>query len=426
MATDKDMKAKRIALAKKTGLIVVGLFLVYAIVGFWVIPPLIKPKIEAVLSGQTGRKVTIESIKLNPLVLSATTTNLTIHETDGAPFAGFAELYANAQVSSIFKWAFTVKEIRVQDPFGVLKLLPENKLNIDDILAKLSEPKPEPAKEEAGLPRAIIETFQVIDGKAAFENLSGEEPIREELTPISFTLENLSTLEGRQGEYHFAGTGPMGGQFEIKGEIEINPVRVQGTYTIDNTRLNHYWEHIKDLVSFQIISGTTDLSGSYALEIIDDKLDVRLENATFELKDFELVEKGKDEVLIALPTLSLDGISADLNARKIVVDRLKSTDAVFKSWVAADGSSELQNLFQPDIEKLMAMNASETPDANTDIKPEKTGEAPWEASINDIHVTNWVFTIDAQTRNEPIRETVTLDAFTAKNISTAMMDAPNQ
>ena len=170
------------------------------IIGFWIVPPLLKPKLEEQLSGLLGRKVTIAAIKLNPLALSATVFNLTVHEIDGQPFAGFEALYTNAQVSSIFKWAFIVSEIRIQGPFGVLKLLPGNKLNIDDVLTKLSAPSPDP-EEEHGLPRAIIENFQVIDGKAVVENLSGKEPIREELAPFSFVIDNLSTLVGRQGEY---------------------------------------------------------------------------------------------------------------------------------------------------------------------------------------------------------------------------------
>jgi hypothetical protein len=129
-------------------------------------------------------------------------------------------------------------------------------------------------------------------------------------------------LEGRQGEYRFTGVGPMGGQFEIDGKITVNPVRVQGNYTITGTRISHYWEHLKDLVSFQIISGTTDVSGEYTVEIVDGQLNARLENGAFELDDFKLVEKGKEEVLIALPTLSIQGIAADLKDRKIVVDRV--------------------------------------------------------------------------------------------------------
>ena len=65
---------------KKIGLIIIGLFLLYVIVGFWIVPPLLKPKLEKMLASQIGRKVTIEEIKLNPLTLSATTTNLTVYE----------------------------------------------------------------------------------------------------------------------------------------------------------------------------------------------------------------------------------------------------------------------------------------------------------------------------------------------------------
>ena len=136
MADDRNKKDERIQLAKNFGLIVAGLFLLYVIIGLWVFPPLLKPQLEERLSGLLGRKVSIAEIKLNPLVLSATISSSTVHEVDGQPFAGFETLYANAQISSVFNWALTVKEIRVQGPFGVLKLLPGNEPNIDDILAK--------------------------------------------------------------------------------------------------------------------------------------------------------------------------------------------------------------------------------------------------------------------------------------------------
>jgi hypothetical protein len=172
---------------KKSLLIVAGLFLLYVIIGFWVVPPLLKPKLEAQLSGLLGRKVTIAEIKLNPLVLSATISDLTIHEIDGQPFAGFEELYANAQVSSIFKWAFTVREIRVQDPFGSAEATARQQAEYRRHPGQIERAQTRTKGKEAGLPRAIIEKFQVIDGKAAFENLSGKEPIREEIAPISFT-----------------------------------------------------------------------------------------------------------------------------------------------------------------------------------------------------------------------------------------------
>jgi hypothetical protein len=396
MPNEPGKKKTRIIWIKRISLIIVGLFLFYVLVGFWVVPPLLKPKLEEQLSSLLGRKVTIAEINLNPLVLSATTSDLVIHEIDGQPFAGFEELYANAQLSSIFKWAFTVREIRLQVPFGVVKLLPDNKLNIDDILAKLSEPKTE-SKAEAGMPRAIIERFQVIDGKVALENLAGKEPIRDEVAPISFTLENLSTLEEREGEYLFEGTGPSGGHYEVNGRLTVNPVRVQGSYAFTDTRISHYWEHLKDLVSFQIINGTMAESGDYTMEIIDGRLEARLENGTFELNDLELVEKGKKEVLIALPSLSVQGISADLRAQEINVDLIQTADGRIKSWLSADGVFDFQRLFLPDLEKLFKKNESEAPEPETVLAP------PWHVTLKKMEVADWGLYFEDRTLSNPAK-----------------------
>ena len=414
MNDDLKKKTEPIKMPQKIGLIVAGLFLLYVIVGFWVAPPLLKPKLEDQLSRLIGRKVTIAGIKLNPLVLSATISTLTVHEIDGQPFAGFETLYANAQVSSILKWAATVSEIRVEGPFGVLKLLPDNKLNVDDILTKLSEPKTKPEeKEDAGLPRAIIEKFQVSDGHAVVENLSGKEPIREELSPISFTIDNLSTLEGRQGEYRFMGVGPLDGQFEVDGKITVNPFRVQGSYAINDTRISHYWEHFKDLVSFQIISGTTDLSGDYTVEVVDGQLNARLEDGTFELDDFKLVEKGKEEVLIALPTFSIKGIGADLQAREVNVELVETLNGRIHSWLSPEGTFELQRLLLSDLEKWSKIEKAAAPE------PEPVPIQPWHVALKKMEVKDWGLGVEDQTLAHPAKLTVGNIDMVVENLTNA-------
>ena len=412
MADDLDKKNARIKLAKKIGLIVTGLFVFYVIVGFWVAPPLLRSKLEEQLSGLLGRKVTIGAIKLNPLVLSATTSNLTVHETDGEPFAGFESLYVNVQLSSLFRWAGTVRDVRLSAPFGVLKLLPEGKMNIDDLIAKFSQPAP-PPDPDVGLPRAIVARLEVIDGKFTLANLVATEPIQEIVTPITFTLENLSTLKGRQGDYRFGGVGPIGGTFDVHGNITLNPLKIQGSFSSVGGQLSHYWEHIKDLVSFQLLNGTTRASGDYTVAITDGQLNARLENGAFMLDNFELAAKGEKEVLIAVPTLSVQGIAADLQARKIVVDRIQTAGAAFKSGLAKDGSLELQRLFQPDIEKLMEMKTARAPATET------VESSPWQATVNQVEVKDWQFTLDVLTGKDPIRETFALNTFTVENLSTA-------
>jgi hypothetical protein len=81
--------------------------------------------------------------------------NLTIHEIDGEPLAGFKELLVDAELSSIVRWALTFKEIRLLAHFSVLQVMPDNKLNIPATLTKFSQTESVP-EEEAVLPSALV------------------------------------------------------------------------------------------------------------------------------------------------------------------------------------------------------------------------------------------------------------------------------
>ncbi|MEE4264713.1 MAG: DUF748 domain-containing protein, partial [Desulfobacteraceae bacterium] len=214
MKNNPEKKKSSISLIQRSAIVLVCLFFIYVILGFWVVPPILKPRLENELSRQLERKVTIEKIKLNPLILSATTINLSVYEENDEPFAGFRELFVDFQLASILNWAFTVKEIQLVAPFGVLRLLPGNRLNIDDLLKKFSHPEPK-SEANAELPPAILERFQVVDGKFTVEDFTAAEPIRDTIYPIAFSLENLSTFKERPGAYKFVGVGTFGGQYQL-------------------------------------------------------------------------------------------------------------------------------------------------------------------------------------------------------------------
>jgi len=309
---NKSKKKSAGSKIKKLSLIIIGIFFLYVIAGFWVVPPLLKPRLEKKLSSQSGRKVTIEKIKLNPLVLSATTTNLTVYEKDGEPFAGFKELLIDAELSCIVRWAVTFKEIRVLSPFGVLMVLPDKTLNISDILTKFSQTEPAP-EEQAELPRAVISKLQVEDGKFTVENLSGAEPVIETYSPINFSSANVSTLKEREGAFKFAGIGPLGGNYQLDGQLFGNPVRVQGSYSTTGTNLSQIWMHIKDQVSFQIKTGTIATSGNYLLELIDGTLQAKLQDGV------EVKDRIQTEDFISQKQLKASGVVLDILPNRLHV-----------------------------------------------------------------------------------------------------------
>jgi outer membrane protein OmpA-like peptidoglycan-associated protein len=210
----------------------------------------------------------------------------------------------------------------------------------------------------------------------------------------------VSTLKEREGAFKFTGVGPLGGNYQLDGQLSVNPIRVQGSYSTTGTHLSQLWMHIKDQVSFQIKTGTIATSGNYLLELTDGTLEAKLQNGVFELKDFQLTEKGQDNVLISIPSFAVQGIRADVGAREIVVEQVKTAGARIESWLAPDGTFNFQSLFMPDLQKLEEAKKS------NETEPKPAASSPWHATIHKIEVDDWGAIIEDRTLPKPARFTV--------------------
>jgi hypothetical protein len=103
---------------KKIAIGVVIFFAVFTIVGFFVLPPILKSILAQKLSENLHREVTIEDINLNPYTLSVTVKKLMIKERDRSePFVSFDELFVNLQTISLYEKGLVLKEIRLKEPY---------------------------------------------------------------------------------------------------------------------------------------------------------------------------------------------------------------------------------------------------------------------------------------------------------------------
>jgi hypothetical protein len=83
---------------KKFSLGIAVFFVVYTIIGFLILPPIIKSVAVKKLSEALHRSVVIQEIKLNPYALSLTINGLTVREREEpTDFVSFNSLYVNLQ-----------------------------------------------------------------------------------------------------------------------------------------------------------------------------------------------------------------------------------------------------------------------------------------------------------------------------------------
>jgi hypothetical protein len=82
----------------------------FALLGFVVLPPVARHVAASQLSDLLGRKVSIARVRVNPFALSVTIEGFEIFEADQTtPFAGFSRLYVNAQLSSVYRRAPVIR-----------------------------------------------------------------------------------------------------------------------------------------------------------------------------------------------------------------------------------------------------------------------------------------------------------------------------
>ena len=88
----------------------------YGVIGFLILPPIIRSVAVKQLSQQLDREVSIQKVRLNPFAFSVAIRGLLIKDKDGEPFVSWDKVYVNFQLSSFLGHPWVFKEISVTGP----------------------------------------------------------------------------------------------------------------------------------------------------------------------------------------------------------------------------------------------------------------------------------------------------------------------
>ena len=193
-------RAMVLARARRGWLIaaLVVLFL-YTVSGFFLVPSIAQRQIVAALETTFQRPVALAELRINPFVLSADARGFSLTESDGSALIAFDRLFVNFQVSSLFRWAWTFREIRVEGPAVELVRESDGAVNVA-ALASGNGTDPETTAQASSMPRLVIGSFALADGVM---NVTDRVPASEFVTvvgPVSVAVRDLSTLPGSEGQ----------------------------------------------------------------------------------------------------------------------------------------------------------------------------------------------------------------------------------
>src|SRR5580692_11859477 len=97
---------------------------IYTIIGFLVVPAIIKSQMLKRLPALTKRQAAVEQVKFNPYALSLTIRGFALKEPSGDVFVSFDEFYINFELwASLFKRSWVFKTISLKKPYAQIAYL---------------------------------------------------------------------------------------------------------------------------------------------------------------------------------------------------------------------------------------------------------------------------------------------------------------
>ncbi len=399
---------------------ILGLLLFYAILGFLILPPIIRAIAVKQLSRQLDREVSIEKVKINPFALSTTVRGLLIKDKDGQPFISWDEVYVNFQLSSFFGHPWVFKEISMTKPYARVQINQDYTLNFSDLIAKFSTNAP--AAAPATPPKSLalrVGRLQITGAAASFSDFTTREPFKRTIGPLNVTLQNFRTDPDNKNPYSFAGTTDAGEKFAWSGYFYLDPLRSQGELTLDDVTINKYAPLYQDFVHFEIRSGVIGAQADYRFELSASNRVAAVTNTSFSLRNFKLAGPGGSNDIAELARFAVTGASVDLEARQAEVNSVSANGAKLFLQRGKDNSINVVEAAKP------VETATNAPGGILLLLRSVTNAVAlllnstnqWSGTVHDVNFTNCALHLEDLVNSRPARLDLDDITFTAKNIS---------
>lgn len=388
--------------------ILAGLIALYTLVGFVLVPYLIKAYGIPAVAEQIKHPVVLRDAAFNPFLLALRLNDFEVRDHDQAAILGFEELFVDLRAVTLFAQKVAFDKIRLVMPFVVAEIDPEGKLNLmalapppDETAKKPDKPASEPQK----LMPVEIDLLELERGILEYRDDSKPRPVMIDVVPIKFVLRDFSTIssQGAENAHAFKAEMEKGEAVAWEGTISLKPMESDGKLTLSGIKLETLYQVVRDMLQFDIRQGVLDLSASYHFDLRGEAPQVMVKDGKVSVQDLEIVERGGILPVVKVPAFDVEGIQFDLQKQTIAAATVHSADAGFDAWIDRDGVLNYQTLFTP-----VGGTGTEPTSSPTKGEPNQSAK-PWSITVDEVALRNYGADFEDRTLERPGR--VAVDAM---------------
>jgi hypothetical protein len=381
--------------ARKYGLAFALVLFVFSVLGFLVLPLLVKSVLVEQLSKVLQRPVTVEGVRINPYTLSLQISGLAIHEKGGGALAaGFDSLNVNGEWSSLWRGGLVISELSLLAPTFRVVRLRDGRFNFSDLIDEISA---QPESDDP-TPRFSLNNIQISGGTIEFDDqMLGEQHLVREL---NIGLPFISSLP--QAVEIFV-------EPTFSASLDGSPLLVQGRskpfdaslesqlrFDLREVPLAKYIDYLPLHLPIEVVSGVlgSELTVAFRRQETDrPTLEI---SGTVALKDVVVKDKGGS------PLLSLRRLEVVLEALdplngKFAIERVSLEQPEIHARVSPQGGINWVDF----LSKELAAGAAVAPEEKSAAK-----SAPVEWSLAEASITGGALRWLDESHGEPFNARV--------------------
>ncbi|MBN2514638.1 MAG: DUF748 domain-containing protein [Deltaproteobacteria bacterium] len=321
---------------KKLIVFLLTCFLLYTLLGFLVVPLVLKSILPDKLSQSLQQVVSIEKLRMNPYVLSVSVENLAIKEREGAEaFASFGKFYINFQSKSLFTKAFIFKELLIEKPFIHIKRNQERAVNVLSLVSAMEKKEDAQSTEvserktKAVVPVLQFDSINVSEGSIIFSDASlrsVKHPVSIKVQNLNVTGKNISTAPKSRGDILLTFEDESGGTVSVNGPLSLLPVSADLQIAVDDYHILPFKGHVLDQVRIIIEDGTIATKGNIKINESTEGQLTAAYKGTATVSDFSSVDEVTKDRFLEFKTLRFLTIDAGYNPGFLKIDSVSLSD----------------------------------------------------------------------------------------------------
>ena len=350
---------------KKYGLRALLAIVLFSVLGFFVLPPLLKSVLLGQLSEALHRPVAVKDISINPYALTVSLEGFAIREREGEDnFVSFDRLFVNLESASLFRRGPVLGELRLENPKLRIVRQADNQYNFSDLLDEFMA-KP---KSDEPTPAFSLNNIQLLGGEVEFDDRLQDK--KHLVSAINLSLPSISNMAHAVDIFVEPAFSAQlnGAPLAIKGRSKPFSESNETEMAIDlsEVQLAKYLDYSPVKLPIKVEAGALDSNLKLNFVQAKDKSPTLVLSGSAVIKGLKVLETSGGP-LLSFERLGLDIASADLLNRKFVVERFSLDSPEIHARVNAQGAFNWIEFFRSEL-AAGKQSAAAKPEAATPVE----------------------------------------------------------